>query len=506
MDSKNINSYIFFSFAFLSSFNHSTAQHKQPNILFVIADDQSYSYEELKMTRTPGYDFVCKNGIQFKNAFVTSPGSSPSRASILTGLYPWSIEEAGTHASSFSTKYICFPDLLQNAGYHIGFTGKGWGPGNWKVSGRKQNPAGKEYNAFKTTPPFKGISDIDYAANFNDFLSKKNKNQPFYFWFGAHEPHRGFEKDSWKKTGRQLNDAVLPLFLPSDSIVKGDILDYVTEIEYYDSQLAKVIQLLKENNEFENTIIIVTADNGMAFPHAKANLYESGIHVPLAICWGNKITGETTSNELFSLVNIAPTILDACGIIAPVNSPEQGKSVLNQLTSATTFQGETAIFSGRERHSSARYNNEGYPMRAIRTNKYLLIRNFHPERWPAGNAFMLNENNQLDTTKYIYADIDDSPTKSYLIKNFKNSATDKYYDAAFSKRPEYELFDIIEDPACMINLVDSKIHQQIFENLKKYLNSKLKETNDTRLGVHPEIWEDYPRLQGVIKIFPNIEN
>ena len=93
----------------------SAAVTSKPNILFVISDDQSYpraSAYGSSLVKTPGFDLVAQNGWLFNNAFVTSPGSSPSRASILTGLYPWQIEEAGTHASSFPIDYECFPDLL----------------------------------------------------------------------------------------------------------------------------------------------------------------------------------------------------------------------------------------------------------------------------------------------------------------------------------------------------------------------------------------------------------
>lgn len=120
----------------------SAAVTSKPNILFVISDDQSYPHASAygsSLVKTPGFDLVAQNGWLFNNAFVTSPGSSPSRASILTGLYPWQIEEAGTHASSFPIDYECFPDLLEEAGYYIGYTGKGWGPGNWKISGRRRN-------------------------------------------------------------------------------------------------------------------------------------------------------------------------------------------------------------------------------------------------------------------------------------------------------------------------------------------------------------------------------
>ena len=116
------------------------AETNRPNILFVISDDQSYPHASAygsPIAKTPAFDFVARNGWLFNNAFVTSPGSSPSRASILTGLYPWQIAEAGTHASSFPAEYKCFPDILAEAGYHVGCTGKGWGPGDWKISGRK---------------------------------------------------------------------------------------------------------------------------------------------------------------------------------------------------------------------------------------------------------------------------------------------------------------------------------------------------------------------------------
>lgn len=503
--SKIKSLYILSSVTVLSSLNIVSARNPKPNILFVISDDQSYSYEATdgkKMAQTPGYDFVAKHGIEFHNAFVTSPGSSPSRASMLTGRFPWSVEQAGTHASSFPSQYICFPDVLQKQGYHIGFTGKGWGPGNWEVSGRTQNPAGPEYNAYKLIPPFTRISDKDYVANFEYFLSKKSESQPFCFWFGAHEPHRVFEKDAWVKAGKMLNEAIVPPFLPEVDVVKGDILDYIVEIEYYDSHLVKMIQLLKERGELDNTIIVVTSDNGMAFPHAKSNLYESGIHVPLAICWGSKIPEAKVTDELFSMVNIAPTLLEACEVKMEGDNAEQGKSFWKQIASKSKFKGEKAVFSGRERHSSARFNNQGYPMRAIRTNRYLLIRNFHPDRYPAGDPFMLNNENQIDKTKFIYADIDDSPTKRFLIENSDDRKLERFYNAAVLKRPEYELYDILKDPGCMVNLATIKHHQRTLKKLARNLNEKLKSTGDPRASDHPEIWESYPRLDGPERVFP----
>ena len=133
--------YVFLAFLAICAIaaEPSAAQaQRPPNILIAISDDQSYPHASAYGTpwvETPAFDRVAREGVLFTNAFVASPGCSPSRAAFLTGRYPWQIEHAGTHASLFSTDYVVFPDLLEQAGYFTGFTGKGWGPGDWEASG-----------------------------------------------------------------------------------------------------------------------------------------------------------------------------------------------------------------------------------------------------------------------------------------------------------------------------------------------------------------------------------
>jgi len=266
---------------------------KKPNVLFVLSDDQSFPYASVygcKSVQTPAFDRVAKSGILFNNAYVTSPGSSPSRASILTGRYPWQIEDAGTHSSIFPRRYRTFPEALEQAGYLIGFTGKGWAPGDFASEKWPYNPAGPEYNRLTLTPPYTGIFSNDYAGNFEFFLKERKEGQPFYFWFGCKEPHRPYEVDSWIKDGKDLQSALVPDYLPDIAVTKGDILDYVVEIEWYDRQLGKMLDLLEKVGELNNTLIIVSADNGMPFPRSKANCYDQGVHVPLAISWATVST------------------------------------------------------------------------------------------------------------------------------------------------------------------------------------------------------------------------
>jgi len=482
---------------------------KQPNILFVISDDQSYPYASAYGdygVKTPAFDLVAKEGLLFNNAIVASPGCSPSRAAILTGLYPWQIEEAGTHASLFPTKYKVFPDLLEEqAGYYVGYTGKPWGPGDWEASGRKRNPAGPAFDSLKLSPPAKGISQMDYSGNFKDFLSKKPHGKPFYFWYGGFEPHRVFEKGIGLKSGKKLKDAVVPDFLPDSDEIKSDILDYYYEIEWFDTHLGKIINTLKETGELANTIIVVTSDNGMAFPRAKANCFEYGIHVPLAIRWGDNIKGGRVIDDPVSLIDIFPTLIDIIGI------KHEGKKALAGQSLLKIFQSDKegfvdasrkGVYSSRERHSSSRYQHWTYPQRALRTTDYLYIRNFKPDRWPAGAPRKYNEDGTLGSEHGAYHDIDACPSLDYLLKKRDDEQLGKYFHWAVDKRPAEEFYDIKNDPFCLNNLAGNAEFTPQKIKLKEQLETYLIQTEDTRMINGGEVWETYPRLKGRMRQFP----
>lgn len=197
----------------------------RPNILIAIADDQSFAHTGFagcRFVNTPGFDRIARNGIFFSNCYAGSPGSAPSRSSIVTGRYHWQNENSGQHASCWLKKYVPFVDELNANGYYTGFTGKGVEPFRYARDAddsllRVENAAGKAFNRYsykKGTPEDErtagGISGTDYYANFKDFMSQRKEGEPFYFWYGAHEPHRGYEPDSWKRNGKDLSTADVP--------------------------------------------------------------------------------------------------------------------------------------------------------------------------------------------------------------------------------------------------------------------------------------------------------
>jgi len=529
-------SILIFIYLFIFSSCITDQNQNRPNILFVMSDNQSFSHAGAygcNWINTPGFDFITNEGILFKNAFSASPGCAPSRSSILTGRYPWQNEEAGGHQTLYPDKYVTFTDVLSASGYHVGYTGKGCAPFNWKQGGRKFDPAGPEYNsiryasadsiqlpsgipdpeAFAST-----ISTVNYTENFRDFLSQRKDNQPFFFWFGAREPHFPFEKGAGLKSGKKISDAEVPGFLPDHDTIRMDLLDYAYEIEWFDKHLVQMIDLLREQNEIENTIIIVTSDNGMQFPYAIANCYEYGIHVPMAISWPAKIKKGRISEDMINLADLAPTVFDLTNTDQGEMLPMSAKSFANILISEHSGiidSSRDAIYTGRERHSSARWMNLGYPQRAVRTNDFLYIRNYYPERWPAGAPQRLNpENpNELDfmhgldeNGKYtggVYCDIDDGGvSKTFLIENMNNPEIRPYFNLAMAKRPAEELFSLKDDPFTIRNIAQNEEYSEELEFMRNKLNHFLNETKDPRVvGPVPDIFENYQRFF-TIRPFP----
>ncbi len=451
---------------------------RRPNVLFVIADDWSYGHAGAygcSWIKTPAFDRVAREGVLFSHCFTNNPKCSPCRASILTGRNTWQLEEAMCHNGLFPAKWPVYPDLLEKAGYHVGFTGKGWGPGDFKGGGFQRNPAGPAYQKYTARPPLEGMGGTDYARNFADFLEARKPGQPFCFWYGGHEPHRAYEEGSGRRAGRKPAAVTVPAYLPDTKVVRSDLLDYGLEVEYFDSHLGRIIDQIEKAGELDDTLILVTSDHGMPFPRVKGQIYEAGFHIPLAIRWGRSVAPGRVVDDFINVRDYAPTILEAVGLKMPDSM--SGRSFLDVLRGGKAGQVDPTrdrMVVGKERHDIGRPHDWGYPVRAIRTPEYLYVRNYEPDRWPAGNP----ETN--------YPNCDNSPTKTAVTSTF-----DEHYRLCFGKRPPEELYRVADDPDCMKNLASDPKLQSLKQQLREEMEASLRKDQDPRALGHGDIFDTY---------------
>lgn len=456
----------------------------QPNILFCIADDASMNsigaYGS-KWVNTPAIDRLAEEGLVFMNAYNCNPKCAPARACLVTGKYSWQLKEACNHFPDFPAGFEFYPHLLMDLGYHVGYTGKGWGPGRYPT---EHNPAGPAYSDIKLEPPYKGIADIDYASNFEKFLDENGSGKPFCFWLGTKEPHRFYELDSWKKAGKNMDDVEVQPFFPDNETVRGDLLDYALEVEWYDTHIGRAVSALEEKGLLDNTLIIITSDHGMPFPRVKGQIYEEGFHVPFIVYWKGVVQPGRVVDDFISFPDVAPTIMEAAGF--EPHGQMTGKSFMHLLKSKESGQLDPSldhVLLGKERHDVGRANEDGtdlgYPVRAIRTKEFLYARNYTPERWPVGNP------------EYGYRNCDGSPTKKYITSLEPGDEEYNFHELCFGMRPEEELYDMQKDPHCINNLAGLPEYAKIKGELRVQMENELTAQGDPRMMGQGDVFDNY---------------
>lgn len=471
-----------------------TTKPNRPNILFAIMDDVTYLHMGAygcDWVNTPNFDRIAAEGILFNNAYSPNAKCGPSRANILTGRNSWQLEEAVNHWAFFPTKFKSFAESLSENGYHVGYTGKGWAPGVAKnEDGSPRNLLVKNYSEAKLTPPTPDISPVDYASNFDLFLKDKKEDQPFFFWYGGLEPHRSYEYGSGiSKGGKELGQVPeedIFSFWPKVDSVKTDLLDYAFEIEYFDKQLGKMLDQLEASGELNNTLIVVTSDNGMPFPRIKGQEYEYSNHLPLAVMWKDGISKVGRKiNDLVSFIDLAPTFLE----VAEISQDQSGMVEITGRSLTDIFYSDQdgqvsddrdRVFIGKERHDIGRPNDEGYPIRGIVKDGFLYLKNFKSDRWPAGNP----ETGYLNT--------DGGATKTVVLNSIYIPDTFRYWEMSFGKRAEEELYDLKNDPDCMINLSEDVAFQGRLSEMRLQMTTELTAQKDPRMLGQGDLLESYP--------------
>ncbi|MDB4749517.1 sulfatase [Rubripirellula sp.] len=461
----------------------------KPNILFAIADDLSFPHMSAYGTewiQTPAFDRVARDGLLFNRCYTPNAKCAPSRACLLTGRNSWQLEEAANHWCYFPAKFPSYVEVLSNHGYITGMTGKGWAPGIALDSdGKRRQMTGKPFSKRKAKPPTSAISNNDYAENFSDFLDTVRVDEPFCFWYGSTEPHRRYEfKSGVNKGNKKLTDIDhVPNFWPDNEVVRHDMLDYALEVEHFDTHLDRMLDELESRGQLNNTLVVVTADNGMPFPRVKGQEYEMSNHLPLAIMWADGIKNPGRKiDDLISFIDLAPTYFEIAGVDwqSSAMAPSPGKSLTPFFSDTSLNPHRDFVLIGKERHDVGRPDDAGYPIRGIVQGPFLLIRNFKTDRWPAGNP----ETGFLNT--------DGSPTKTEIINARRGEGDDRHWQLAFGLRPEYEMFNIETDRECLSNIANAERYAGTRARMEKTLTQALQAEGDPRMQGNGDIFDRYP--------------
>lgn len=447
------------------------SDNKPRNVIFILIDDQRFDalgfLKSQSFIKTPNLDRLAKGGAYLKNAFVTTSLCSPSRASILTGLYAHKHQVVDNN-NPVSKDLIFYSQYLQQIGYETALVGKWHMGGNFDdpqrgfdywVSFKGQGSYLPEKNGLNVNGKHvaqKGyITDelTDYAL---DFLMNRKKNKPFMLYlshkavhgnFIPAERHKGmFENYSFNpppnmRVGSQEG---APMWLQNQrNSWHGVEYPYHSNLdigEYYkryaetlygvDESVGRILDYLKKQGLLESTLIIYMGDNGFQFgEHGlidKRTAYEASIRVPMLAYCPDLIKPGTVIKDVVANIDIAPTILEAAGLKAP--SYMDGLSFLPQLEGKKQAKWRTGFLYEY-------YWERNYPqtptIHALRGDRY----------------------------KYIHY---------YGIWD-----TDEFYD-------------LQDDPFETKNLIRSKEHQDIITNMNKDMFKQFKDTRGMYIPLYPD--------------------
>ncbi len=223
-------------------------ENKRPNILFAIADNWAWPHASAlgdPTVKTPVFDRVAHEGVLFTHTFCPVPSCSPTRSAMLTGRPAHQLEHAANLWSAFPKKFRVFTDMLRESAYDVGFTGKGWSPGNYKDFGWAENPVGKEFK------------------DFGQFMQERDAAKPFFFWLGDQNTAlKGWHYDAEGGAGPDRASIAVPPIFPDSPDVRKAMLAYYGGVQRLDLAVGDAIALLEKAGLLENTIVIYTSDNG----------------------------------------------------------------------------------------------------------------------------------------------------------------------------------------------------------------------------------------------------
>jgi N-sulfoglucosamine sulfohydrolase len=473
------------------------------NIIFFITDDESPTlgcYGD-KAAVTPAIDALAADGTRFINAFATTASCSASRSVVMSGLHNHRNGQYGhahayhKFASFHNVLSLAMPRVLANAGYRTAQIGK-------------YHVAPEEVYRFETYLKGNGRNAVQMADAAREFITNKDDDRPFFLYFGTSDPHRGGGKDQNSKSKLKPDlfgnkpdrgsfegvdevffdpaDVPIPPFMTDTQETREELAQYYQSCARIDQGVARLVEILKEADLFDKTMIVFTADHGMAFSGGKTTVFEPGLNVPFVVRNPYEEKRGVVSTAQINHIDITPSLLDFAGGLNPkTNGPTKlvdadkywkdrgenmkenrgprggfksyhGKSWISILGKPDAEHWET-VFASHTFHEIQMY----YPMRVVRDKKYKLIWNIaHPLPYPFASDLWAASSFQAQFEKGMDAPYGRKTVGQYI------------------HRPQFELYDMQKDRDEATNLAYSTEYQDVLKEYQAKLKAFQKQMDD----------------------------
>lgn len=434
---------------------------EKPNLILFIADDCSY-YDigcyGSSDSKTPNIDGFAEEGMLFKRAYQACAMSSPTRHNLYTGIWPMKSGAYPNHTfAKAETKSIVHH--LKPEGYKVALAGK----------------SHVEPDAVFPWDTYIGFKDesVDFDK-IDAFIKECQKNdEPFCIFVASQEPHSPWNKGDVSQFDKEA--VTLPPMFVDLPLTRNNFVNYLAEINYMDNDFGRLLKIIDNNNIKNNSVVVFTSEQGNSFPFAKWTCYDAGVHTAFIVRWPNTVSQGSISDALVEYVDVVPTFLEIAG--AQENPELDGRSILPVLKGEKndhkeyTFSQQTSrgIYSGPEY----------YGIRSVANKKYRYIWNFTPE------AIFKNT---LTEAKMFKQWVEAGKTDEHA-----KIVTEKY-----RKRPEFEFYDVENDPYCLNNLAENVLYKDIMDEMDAELKKWMQECGDLGQETEMEAFEHLYKNQKVV--------
>lgn len=439
------------------------------NVLLLTLDDMNYNSKDFlrpgSEPLTPNMDALAQDALRFSESHVTIAVCQPSRSALMTGRYPHHNGARGFEAIAPGVPTLS--GILHEAGYYTAIIGK-----ETHIAPKEAFCWDSYIRTLCEENGFGRDPGVYYCETRRVLELAAAEKKPFFLMANSHDPHRPFAEsaDELAQFGRTLpvscrytaEDVRVPGFLPDLPAIRTETAQYLTSVHRADETVGEILRALREAGQFDNTIIMVLSDNGMAMPFAKANCYLNSTKSPYLMRW----PGHTAKHETAALVSgidYMPTILEMLHLPCPEGIDGRSMAHLFEIGSDTQYEDIYTAFFKTAKNQVTKTERH-FPMRCVQDTRYAYIYN----SWPDGE------------TKFT--------VEAMAGLTYKAMEQAAETDAAIAERVRLyrlrvreELYDTVHDPDALHNLIDDPAYAALAAHYRRRMHIYMTQTKDELL-------------------------